>query len=122
MSTTPSLPAAGTLEDAGLPLGSKTPVGVDVGRNNLLVLAPATDDPKVSEARVVEPVRLEEHYAALTRRQSHGCRDGVDGALADRLQAIVDGAAQAALSYVQTFAKPVVVLEDLDYPERSLGR
>lgn len=122
MSTTPSPPAAGALEDAGLSLGSRTPVGADVGRHNLLVLAPATDDPEVSEARVVEPGRLEEHYAALTRRQSHGCRDGVDGALADRLQAIVDDAAQAALSYVQTFAKPVVVLEDLDYPERSLGR
>lgn len=102
--------------DTGFVTG--TPVGVDVGRRNLLVLAPATDDPRVEEARIVDGDRLEERYAMLQQRGAAGGH--VDAVLADRLLAGADDAAREALSYVETFEAPVMVLEDLGYPDRSL--
>lgn len=120
-----SIAAGETLDrvvlDADIRFTSGTPIGVDVGRRKPLVLAPATDDPEIEEVHEVDVDHLEDYYQVLTHRRASGFeKDHTDAALADRLQALVEDAAAEALAYAETFEMPVLVLEDLDYSERSL--
>lgn len=96
------------------------PVGVDVGRRNLLTLAPATAGPEVDDALALGNRGIEGHYSELRERYERG--RGVDETLADQLDAVLTATAHEALSYVETFDAPVVlVLEDIGYTERSLA-
>ena len=94
-------------------------IGVDVGRRNLLTLAPGTAAPEIDEALSIGTRGIEEHYAELRDRHDRGW--GVDEVLAGQLDDVLTASAMRAIAFALSFDEPpVLVLEDLSYDERSL--
>lgn len=118
-STTPPQAGVEPTVDVDSRFLSGTPVGVDVGRRNLLVLAPAPATADVAEGRVVHDARIEHCYTLLGRRPD-GVTSWFGAILADHIQRLLDDVVQEAIAYVQSFDMPILVLEDLGYPQRSL--
>lgn len=118
-STTPQgdvLLAAGG--ERAFPAG--TPIGVDIGLRNLLALAPADAAPDVAEGRVIDAGgRIEAAYTAL-----QGCPDRAHPrreVLTGRLRRAVTDILEAAVAYAASFDAPVLAVEELGYPGRSLA-
>ena len=101
-------------------LRSGISIGVDVGQRHLLTAAPATEDPEVNEALVLDSKGATMRYEAIQHRYHTQSRD-TDGLHVAALEGILTTAAQQVLSYAQSFdAPPILVLEDLTYPDRTL--
>lgn len=114
-----SSPATPAAVDTGTRGTRGTAIGVDVGRRHVLTLAPADAGPHVEEARVVEEPRL----AALGRRDGrdeYHAGAGVTSRQA-RLEALLADVVERAVAYARSFDTPLLVLEDLEYPECDLA-
>ena len=123
MSTTPFDAGDGVeftpMRNTDTRLSFGVPIGVDVGRRNLLTLAPGTAGPEIDEALSIGTRWIEEHYAELRERQDRGW--GVDETIAGQLDDVLTASAMQAIAYALSFDEPpILVLEDLSYDERSL--
>jgi hypothetical protein len=100
-----------------------TPIGVDVGRRQLIAAAPATVGADLDGAITIGNRKVEGHYATLQERhEGSALADVDDDVLAAQLDAVLTATAHEALAYAQSFdSPPMLALEDLDYAERSLA-
>jgi putative transposase len=106
-----------------------TVVGVDLGVRNLLVAAPAIDDPRVEVAYAVDGDEVRQLYHTL-QRERRQLRDlpsdtsEREARLVDRyrdqLATCVAGAVDGLLAYLDVLDAGVVALEDVSYPGQSL--
>lgn len=117
-------PGEGATTDA-----DPTYVGVDFGVNNLLVAAPATADPEVADALVLEGTvecSLFEELGAITRRL-----EATPGDTRDREVAVFEAYRRAFVArfqqrtaelgtYLARFDRPVLALEDVSNKFRPL--
>jgi len=96
-----------------------TPVGVDIGLHQLLVVAPASAGADLDAARAFHTDGLRQRYAEL--RDRHDDPDGVRGdPIADWLHGRVDGLAEEAVAYARAFELPLLAIEKLPHPAWSL--
>jgi len=106
--------------------GEITPVGVDVGIDNLAVAAPATASPDVDSARVIDGEELRQRIDIL-KSNTHALQaapfDTTRGeveAFAAAWRQIRSQLTAAAADVVCTamgYSSPVLVLEDIPYPD-----
>lgn len=138
MSSTPSSSSTGSpVIKPNTLIASGTPIGVDVGKRNLLTLAPVAAGASLEESRVITGPDVDDLYDDLCRRQKeavelealvsedHQLDQGVlhptTEAAVDGLHSMIEKAIENALSYAESFEMPVLVHERLSYHERTLA-
>jgi len=105
--------------DAENPLRSCTPIGADVGLRNVLTLAPASADYPVAESKTLHDDQIKTQYATLASVPDVAPKSQT--IIANRLRQAVHDLAQDAVLYATSFEGPLLALEDLHYPHRSLA-
>jgi len=118
-STTPPQAAVRPAVSGDSPLRAGTPVGVDVGLRNLLAVAPASASADISEGAVFDDDRIEEYYTTLEHVPDPSGHTAT--ILAHKLHRVLNDVAQDVVAYTESFDVPLLVLEDLGYPDRSLS-